>query len=323
MVSEISSKWGAMSKNRIFSSVLIMSLLVGSQSYAYVLSHFFYCLGITAKGISQGKANDQRGIDNELLDGTLTIYNPNALHELLAGSIPAEINEIVEFLHNPEPFSSIGAQMPKGILLYGPPGTGKTSIARAIAQSAGAAFLHASGSEFIEVYVGVGAGRVRDLFNKARQAIKDGKNKSAIIFIDEIDAIGGGRNGFNMCSEHQQTINQLLTEMDGFKQDESIVVMAATNRIDILDSALLRPGRFDRKVYIGLPDKASRKAILLHYLKNCLHDETVDVDYLADVTDRMSGADLKNLVNEAAIRAVRDKEVKVTQKHFERALSAC
>ncbi len=244
------------------------------------------------------------------------------LSDFIAGSIPPEITEIIAFLKTPERFTKLGACMPRGVLMVGPPGTGKTSIARAIANSAGCIFINVNASEFIEKYVGVGASRIRELFNMARQSIKEGKAKSAIIFIDEIDAIGGKR-GDGECREYQQTINQLLTEMDGFNKDESIVVIAATNRPDILDAALLRPGRFDRKVTIGLPDQESRKKILEYYCtKNkCPLAKDVDLAVLAEQSEGMSGAELKNLVNEAAIQAARDDAATIIQKHFSDALT--
>ncbi len=244
------------------------------------------------------------------------------LEDFIAGSIPPEVTEIISFLKTPERFTKLGARMPRGVLLVGPPGTGKTSIARAIANSAGCVFIHVNASEFIEKYVGTGARRIRELFNCARQAIKEGKSKSVIIFIDEIDAVGGKRND-GECREYQQTINQLLTEMDGFDKEESIVVIAATNRPDILDVALLRPGRFDRKVTIGLPDRESRRKILEYYCtKNkCPLAKDIDFAYLAEHTDRMSGAELQNLVNEAAIEAARKDADTITQKHFASALA--
>lgn len=243
------------------------------------------------------------------------------LSDFIAGSIPPEVTEIIAFLKTPERFTKLGACMPRGVLMVGPPGTGKTSIARAIANSAGCTFINVNASELIEKYVGMGAKHIREFFNMARQSIKEGKAKSAIIFIDEIDAIGGKR-GDGECREYQQTINQLLTEMDGFNQDESIVVIAATNRPDILDAALLRPGRFDRKVTIGLPDQESRKKILEYYCtKNkCPLAKDVDLAVLAEQSEGMSGAELKNLVNEAAIQAARDNATTIIHKHFSDAL---
>jgi cell division protease FtsH len=231
----------------------------------------------------------------------------------LAGEIPEDIREIVEFIDNPERFTRVGAKRPKGILLYGPPGTGKTSIARAIAGEAGAEFFHASGSEFVEVYVGIGPQRVRELFEKARQAPK------ALIFIDEIDAIGSKRSGEGN-SEYRNTLNELLNQMDGFKQS-NITVIAATNRPEDLDSALLRPGRFDRLVEIGLPNAASRIAILRHYCSEITYlGDLATLDELAIKMGGFSGADIKNLVNEAAVFAARENVQSVAEDHMRKAL---
>ncbi len=215
--------------------------------------------------------------------------------------VKREVAEVVDFLRNPGRYRRVGAVMPKGILLVGPPGTGKTLIARAVAGQAGVPFLSVTGSSFIEMFVGVGASRVRDLFTEAR------KRAPAIIFIDEIDAIGQRRGaGVLTHEERGQTLDQLLTEMDGFDPMVGIVVLAATNRPDVLDTALLRPGRFDRQVVVPLPTRAERLAILrVHALSKRLGD-TVDLDVTARATPGFSGADLANLVNEAAILAVRD-----------------
>lgn len=240
------------------------------------------------------------------------------LKSMFAGEIPAEVSEIIDFLHNPSKFQRFGISMPKGILLIGPPGTGKTTIARAIARYAGCAFFAVNGSDFIEVYVGTGAKRVRDLFEKARESIKSGKKKAAIIFIDEIDAIGCKRESESggASREYQQTLIQLLSLMDGFQQHETIIVIAATNRPEVLDPALLRPGRFDRKVLIGLPNLENRIAILKHYMDGKLFDAELDIIFIARLTQGFSGAQLKNLVNEAAIRAARQDAPMVKLEHF-------
>ncbi len=228
----------------------------------------------------------------------------------IAGSNEAkqDLEEVVEFLKFPKKFEDVGARIPKGVLLIGPPGTGKTMLARATAGEANAPFFSISGSEFVEMFVGVGASRVRDLFAKAK------KNAPCIIFIDEIDAVGR-RRGSGMGGGHderEQTLNQILVEMDGFEQGENVIVLAATNRADVLDPALLRPGRFDRRVSIGLPDREDRKAILkVHFAKKPL-EKSVDLDALAAKTAGSSGADLSNIANESAILAARKNQKTIT-----------
>jgi cell division protease FtsH len=230
----------------------------------------------------------------------------------IAGSDEAkqDLSEIVEFLKFPKKFENVGAKIPKGVLLVGPPGTGKTMLARAVAGEANAPFFSISGSEFVEMFVGVGASRVRDLFAKAK------KNSPCIIFIDEIDAVGR-RRGSGMGGGHderEQTLNQILVEMDGFEQGQNVIVLAATNRSDVLDPALLRPGRFDRRVNIGLPDRKDREAILkVHFAKKPLN-KTVDLDALAAKSAGSSGADLANIANEAAIVAARHNRTTITQE---------
>jgi cell division protease FtsH len=212
-----------------------------------------------------------------------------------------DLEEVVEFLKYPKKFEGVGAKIPKGVLLIGPPGTGKTMLARAVAGEANAPFFSISGSEFVEMFVGVGASRVRDLFNKAK------KNAPCIIFIDEIDAVGR-RRGSGMGGGHderEQTLNQILVEMDGFEQGQNVIVLAATNRADVLDPALLRPGRFDRRVSIDLPDRKAREAILKVHFKDKPVSKDVDLDSLAAKTAGSSGADLANIANEAAILAAR------------------
>jgi cell division protease FtsH len=230
-------------------------------------------------------------------------------------SVKKEITEVVDFLKNPSKFAEIGARIPKGVLLVGPPGTGKTLIARAVAGEAGVPFLSVTGSDFMEMFVGVGASRVRDLFQEAR------KMGRAIIFVDEIDSIGRKR-GAGLGGGHderEQTLNQMLSEMDGFEATEGIVMMAATNRPDILDPALLRPGRFDRQVVVPLPELEDRKQILAVHIKHKRMAEDVDIDLIARGTPGMSGADLSNLVNEAALFAVRAGDTKIHAHHFDMA----
>jgi cell division protease FtsH len=232
--------------------------------------------------------------------------------ESIAGSAEAkqDLQEVVEFLKFPKKFAAVGARIPKGVLLVGPPGTGKTMLARAVAGEANVPFFSISGSEFVEMFVGVGASRVRDLFAKAK------KNAPCIIFVDEIDAVGR-RRGSGMGGGHderEQTLNQILVEMDGFEQGQNVIVLAATNRADVLDPALLRPGRFDRRVNIDLPDRKDREAILrVHFAKKPVSAE-VDVDSLAAKSAGSSGADLANITNEAAIIAARLSHKEITNE---------
>ena len=227
-----------------------------------------------------------------------------------------ELSEIVDFLKDPKAYSAMGARIPKGVLLVGPPGTGKTLLAKAVAGEAGVQFLSISGSDFVELYVGVGAGRVRDLFEQAKKAAP------AIIFIDEIDAVGRQR-GSGLGGGHderEQTLNQLLVEMDGFGTNEGVIVMAATNRADILDNALLRPGRFDRQVYVGLPDIRGREEILKIHAHDKQLGDDVDLNSIAKGTPGFSGADLENLMNEAALLAVRRKHRFITMEDIDEAI---
>lgn len=224
-----------------------------------------------------------------------------------------ELEEIVDFLRKPERYYGSGAKIPRGALLAGKPGTGKTLLARAIAGESNVPFIQCSASNFIEMYVGVGAKRVRELFEVARE------NQPCIVFIDEIDAIGKQRSGGGMPSndEREQTINQLLTEMDGFDNETGIVVIGATNRIDILDEALLRPGRFDRKIQVGLPSRSGRKKILGVHARDKKLSDDVDLDTISKQTTGFSGADLANLLNECAIRAVKDADGVITPEIIE------
>jgi cell division protease FtsH len=223
-----------------------------------------------------------------------------------------ELVEVVDFLKDPPKYTRLGGAAPKGVLLVGPPGTGKTLLAKAVAGEAGVPFFSMSGSEFVEMIVGVGAARVRDLFKEAR------KNAPAIIFIDELDAIGRARGQIAIggSSEQEQTLNQILTEMDGFSSREGIIVLAATNQPDVLDKALLRPGRFDRRVVVNLPDKTGREAILKIHTRNVPLAKDANLGEIAATTPGFSGADLKNLVNEAALLAARREQNDVRYKDF-------
>ncbi len=224
-----------------------------------------------------------------------------------------EIVEIVEFLKNPKKYTELGAKIPKGALLVGPPGTGKTLLAKAVAGEAKVPFFSLSGSDFVEMFVGVGASRVRDLFRQAKE------KAPSIIFIDEIDAIGrarGKNNGFNSNDERENTLNQLLTEMDGFGTNSGVIILAATNRADVLDSALMRAGRFDRQIYVDMPDINERKEIFQVHLKPLKLDTDIDIDFLAKQTPGFSGADIANLCNEAALIAARKDKKKVEKQDF-------
>lgn len=264
-----------------------------------------------------------RGGGNSLMFGAknqVKVYVPsaNGIHfDDVAGEDEAKENlsEIVDFLHHPDKYAKIGAKMPKGILLVGPPGTGKTMLAKAVAGEAGVPFFPIAGSEFVEMFVGMGASKVRDLFQQAKQ------KAPCIIFIDEIDAIGQKRTGNAMGnSEREQTLNQLLTEMDGFNADDNVVILAATNRPESLDPALLRPGRFDRRVPVELPDLAGREAILKAHAKKVALGDDVDFHTIARMAAGASGAELANIVNEAALRAVRDHRDAVSQADLEESI---
>ena len=228
----------------------------------------------------------------------------------------AEFEEIVSFLKEPERYTVVGAKIPKGVLLVGPPGTGKTLLAKAIANEANVPFYSVAGSEFVEMFIGIGASRIRDLFKKASE------NAPCIVFIDEIDAVGrergAGIGGGN--DEREQTLNQLLTEMDGFKENKGVIVVGATNRVDILDAALLRPGRFDRQITVGLPDRLGRIGILKVHAKNKPLDEDVSLVQLANRTPGFSGADLANLLNESAILATRYKKNSISKNEVNEAI---
>ena len=225
-----------------------------------------------------------------------------------------ELEEIVDFLRASQKYTALGARIPKGVLLVGPPGTGKTLLAKAIAGEAGVPFFSISGSDFVEMFVGVGASRVRDLFEEAK------KNAPCIVFIDEIDAVAR-RRGTGMGGGHderEQTLNQMLVEMDGFGVNEGIIVMAATNRVDILDPAIMRPGRFDRKVYVGRPDIGGREEILAVHAKNKPLGDDVDLKQIAQTTAGFTGADLENLLNEAAIIAAKENRAYITQNDIKK-----
>jgi cell division protease FtsH len=274
-------------------------------SYGMILTvaAFFGLIGFTVYRTTAGRIpNSGRTRVAERKDTVITFQDVAGVDEA-----KDEVKEIVDFLRHPDRFSTIGGHIPKGVLLVGPPGTGKTLLARSIAGEAGVPFLFASGSDFVEMYAGVGAARVRRLFRDAR------RHKSCIVFIDELDAVGRSRGGNSLShEEREQTLNQLLVEMDGFESHVGIVVVAATNRQDILDPALLRPGRFDRQVTVGNPDLKGREAILRVHARRVAMDPAVNLRSIARGTPGFSGADLANVVNEAALFAARAGRNQIT-----------
>ena len=285
-------------------SVLPSLLMAGALIFVFMMMN--RPSGANAKAMNFGR---NRAKMMNPSDKHITFANVAGLHEE-----KEELEEIVDFLKHPKKYIQVGARIPKGVLLVGPPGTGKTLLAKAVAGEAGVPFFTISGSDFVEMFVGVGASRVRDLFEDAK------KNAPCIIFIDEIDAVarrrGTGLGGGH--DEREQTLNQLLVEMDGFGVNEGIIVMAATNRVDILDPAILRPGRFDRKVSVGRPDVKGRKEILAVHAKGKPLGDDVDLQQIAQTTAGFTGADLENLLNEAAIQTAKDNRVYIEQQDIQR-----
>ena len=285
-------------------SLLPTLLMVGALVFLFMMMN--RPTGANAKAMNFGR-NRARMMNPS--DKHITFANVAGLHEE-----KEELEEIVDFLRSPKKYVQVGARIPKGVLLVGPPGTGKTLLAKAVAGESGVPFFTISGSDFVEMFVGVGASRVRDLFEDAK------KNAPCIIFIDEIDAVarrrGTGLGGGH--DEREQTLNQLLVEMDGFGVNEGIIVMAATNRVDILDPAILRPGRFDRKVSVGRPDVKGRKEILDVHAKGKPLGDDVDLQQIAQTTAGFTGADLENLLNEAAILAAKENRVYIQQQDIQR-----
>ncbi len=292
-----------------WSEILLYVLLIGGL---FLLTQFMAARAQGGGGMDQGrrfaKAKIRFGADGRRKVSFSDVAG--------AEEEKQELREIVDFLQDPQKYLDLGARIPKGVLLVGPPGTGKTLLARAVAGEAGVQFLSISGSDFVELYVGVGASRVRDLFEEAK------KVAPAVVFIDEIDAVGRQR-GAGLGGGHderEQTLNQLLVEMDGFSANEGVVVLAATNRADILDPALLRPGRFDRQVYVGQPDLKGREDILRVHVKNKPLAEDVDLKVLAQSTPGFTGADLENLVNEGALLSARKGQKFITMENLQEAV---
>ncbi|MBT8134066.1 MAG: ATP-dependent zinc metalloprotease FtsH [Gammaproteobacteria bacterium] len=295
---------------------MVWRVLLNILPWILIIAFWLWIIKRAQRGLSGGLGG--KGELGRFLRGSdKSAEIPDVTFDDMAGQDTAkrEVTELVEFLKHPAQFRQLGAEVPRGVLLMGPPGTGKTLMARALAGEAGVRFYSISGSEFIEVFVGVGASRVRHLFEEAK------KNSPAIIFIDELDSIGRTR-GTGLGGGHderEQTLNQILAEMDGFSGHEAIIVLGATNRPDVLDPALLRPGRFDRHVVLELPDRNDRVAILkVHSRKMPLADD-VDLEQISAGTPGFSGADIKNLANEAAMLAARDKATQVSMKYFDEA----
>ena len=274
-----------------------------------MLDNLFKKINNPVPAFNQAKIEKETSNENSDSNKPKTTFNDVAGLE----EVKEELFEIVDFMRSPLKYQKMGAKIPKGVLFYGPPGTGKTLLASAMAGETNATFFNVTGSEFVEKYVGVGAKRVRTLFEKAR------KEAPSIIFIDEIDAIGAKRH-LESNNEKDQTLNQLLVEMDGFNKDSNVLIVGSTNRLDLLDDALLRPGRFDRHVHIGEPNYNTRLEILKVHTKNKPLDKTVDLELLARKTHGFNGAHLANIANEAAIFAVRENNQNINSIHFDKAI---
>ena len=295
-------------ENVFLTSILPALIMVGGVIFIFMMMNAQNAqMNGGSKMMNFGKSRARMSVGG---DSHITLKDVAGLQEE-----KEDLQEIVDFLKDPGKFTKVGARIPKGVLLEGPPGTGKTLLAKAIAGEANVPFFSISGSDFVEMFVGVGASRVRDLFEEAK------KNAPCIVFIDEIDAVAR-RRGTGMGGGHderEQTLNQMLVEMDGFGVNEGIIVMAATNRVDILDPAILRPGRFDRKISVGMPDVGGREDILKVHAKNKPLADDVDLKQIAQTTAGFTGADLENLLNEAAIIAAKENRVFIGQEDIKKA----
>jgi len=292
-----------------------ISLIINIVFTYFIISFIFSIIQQFRSGSGGGFSGNPMNVGKLESKGVIDSSEINTGFDDVAGCDEAkyELEEIVDFLKNPEKYYDAGAKVPKGVLLQGPPGTGKTLLARAVAGEAGVSFIQVSASEFIQMFVGVGASRVRDLFNLAKE------NEPCVVFIDEIDAVGrkrGEQFGGGGNEEREQTLNQILTNMDGFEKTDSIVVLAATNRVDILDSALTRSGRFDRKVSVGMPDISGRRKILDVHLRGKKVASSADLDEIAVLTSGFSGADIENMANEAVILALRENKTIINSKNL-------
>lgn len=282
--------------------VFVLLLGFGAIAYRWLQKNRLPFGGMEAKKESEGSALLQNSYPIESIKSDVTFEDIGGISD-----VKSELEEIIDFMKKPKRYKSFGARMPRGVLLVGPPGVGKTMIAKAVANAAGVPFFYQSGASFVQIYVGMGAKRVHELFVAAKN------NAPAIVFIDEIDAVGKKRDG-QRNDEREATLNQLLTEMDGFENSSGVIVIAATNKIDVLDSALLRAGRFDRRIFVELPTNKERASILLKYLQKVPHE--VDVNAIANMTVGFNGASLAALVNEASLLAIRQHDFQVTIEHF-------
>lgn len=299
-----------------FSNINLVNITTGNRFIIWIVTLILLIYYIKLDSKPSYLATASFSSEKKKIDDTSNENKkPNVSFKDVAGldEIKEELHEIIDFINNSEKYIKMGAEIPRGILFYGPPGTGKTLLARALAGETKSNFLYASGSEFVEKYVGVGAKRVRSLFERAK------KDAPSIIFIDEIDAIGSRRNS-DSNNEKDQTLNQLLVEMDGFYKAQTVIVIGATNRLDLLDEALLRPGRFDRHIYVGNPNVRARKEIFGVHTKDKPLDSSIDIEELAKKTHGFSGAQLANIANEAAIIAVRKKKKVIDINDFNSAI---